>query len=99
MPLRQPERHARRLRPQREQAELGAEPAVVAGPRLLEPLQVLLEVRLAEERGPVDAGEHLRSSRRRASRRPATELSLNALIRPVEGPCGPRQRSTKGPFR
>ena len=30
---------------------------------------------------------------------PATELSLNALIRPVEGPWGPRHRSRNGPFR
>ena len=29
---------------------------------------------------------------------PATDSSLNALIRPVEGACGPRQRSVNGPF-
>ncbi len=30
---------------------------------------------------------------------PAIEFSLNALIRPVDGACGPRQRSVKGPLR
>ena len=40
-------------------SELPAELAVVAGARLLEPLQVLLEVLLREEGGAVDAGEHL----------------------------------------
>ena len=29
---------------------------------------------------------------------PATDCSLNALMRFVPGPWGPRQRSVKGPF-
>ena len=37
----------------------GPEAAMVARARLLEELEVLLELLLGEERGPVDAGEHL----------------------------------------
>jgi hypothetical protein len=29
---------------------------------------------------------------------PAVESSLNALMRLVDGACGPRQRSVNGPF-
>ena len=58
VPLRQPERGARRDLGEREQPELRAEPAVVARLGLLEALEVLLEVLLLEERGAVDAREH-----------------------------------------
>src|SRR5262249_47537049 len=57
--LRQPEGHSRRLRAKLEQAQLGSQLAVVALARLLDLLQVLLEVLAVEERSPVDAGEHL----------------------------------------
>ena len=40
-----------------EEVELAAEAAVVTGPRLLEPAEVLIEVRLGVERRAVDAGE------------------------------------------
>ena len=59
MPLRQPERHPGRLLAEHEEVELRAEPAVVARLRLLDPLQVGLELRLGEERGAVDPGQHL----------------------------------------
>ena len=55
----EPERHARRLVAQHEEAELRAEAAVVARFRLLDPLQVLLEVGLGEEGGAVDPGQLL----------------------------------------
>src|SRR5581483_6695538 len=58
-PIGQPERHPRRLVAQQEEAELRAEPAMVACPRLLEAPQVLLELLAREEGGAVDAGEHL----------------------------------------
>ena len=40
-----------------EEVELGADPAVVVRPRLLEPLEMRVEVGLREERGPVDPGQ------------------------------------------
>ena len=58
-PVRQPERHPRRLLAQHEDAELRAEPAVIARLRLLDPLEVSLEILGREERGPVDPGQHL----------------------------------------
>ena len=58
-PVGQPERHPGRLLAQHEEAELGAEAAVVARLRLLDPLQVGLEVLLREEGGAVDPGQHL----------------------------------------
>ena len=58
-PVRQPEGHPGGLLAQHEEAELGAEPAVVARLRLLDPLQVPLEVLLREEGRPVDPGQHL----------------------------------------
>ena len=58
-PVGQPERHPRRLVAQHEEAELGAEAAVVARLRLLDPLQVLLQVLLREEGGAVDPGQAL----------------------------------------
>ena len=57
--LGKPEGHPRRLGPQGEQPELGPEASVVAGPRLLQALEVRGELRPGEERGAVDAGEHL----------------------------------------
>ena len=55
--LRVPERRAGRVLGQVEEVELAPEPAVVAAPRLLEPLQVGVEVGLRVEGGAVDAGE------------------------------------------
>jgi hypothetical protein len=63
------ERAGRGDRIEVEQAELLAELAVVAGLRLLEQAQVLLELLAVGERGPVDALQHSGGSRRRASRR------------------------------
>ena len=54
-PLRMPERRSRRVLVEVEQVELRAEPAVVARAGLLEPLEVRVEILLAEERRPVDA--------------------------------------------
>ena len=56
-PLRVPERRARRDVGEVEQVELRPEPAVVALPRLLEPLEMRVEVALLEERGAVDPGQ------------------------------------------
>src|SRR5207244_1886914 len=56
--LRGPERRPGRDRIPVEQAELAAELAVVACLRLLDPVQVLLELLLREERRAVDAREH-----------------------------------------
>src|SRR5918994_313133 len=56
-PLRVPERRARRLLREVEEVELAPEPAVVARPRLLEPLQVCVEVGLRVEGGAVDPGQ------------------------------------------
>ena len=56
--VRRPEGVARRELGEVEQAELAAEAAVIARPRQLEPLEVLLERRLREERGPVDPRQH-----------------------------------------
>ncbi len=54
-PLRVPERRARRVLVEMEQIELAPELAVVARAGLLEPLEMRVEVLLAEERRPVDA--------------------------------------------
>ncbi len=58
-PARLPERHARRHLGEVEQVELLAQPAVVALLRLLDPLEVRVEVLLVEERRPVHAGQLL----------------------------------------
>src|SRR3954468_12045176 len=57
--LGKPERNSGRLRTEREEAELGSEPAMVARPRLFEALEMLIELPLREERRAVDAGQHL----------------------------------------
>jgi hypothetical protein len=54
-----PERAPGRDLVEQEEPELLAELAVVAGARLLETLEVVVEVLLLEEGRPVDAGEHL----------------------------------------
>src|SRR5581483_6503471 len=56
-PLRMPERRPRRVLREVEEVELHSEPAVVALPRLLEPLQVGVEVVLRVEGGAVDPGQ------------------------------------------
>ena len=58
-PLGQPEGGSGRDIAEREQPQLAAELAMVAGARLLEQGQVLLELFVRVERGAVDAGEHL----------------------------------------
>ena len=58
-PRGEPERHSRRLFGEHEQAELLAELAVVALARLLEALEVLLELLLGREGGAVDPRQHL----------------------------------------
>ena len=57
--MRQPERHAGRLRAELEEVELRSELAVIALAGLLEALQVLLQVLAVQKRGAVDAGQHL----------------------------------------
>jgi hypothetical protein len=57
--LGQPERHARGLAAQHEEPQLRTEAAMVAGPGLLDPGQVLLELGPREEGRAIDAGEHL----------------------------------------
>ena len=57
-PARMPERRARRHVREVEQVELTAQPAVVAEACLLDPFQVLVQRRLVEEGGSVDAGQH-----------------------------------------
>ena len=56
-PLRVPERRAGRGVLEVEEVELRPEPAVVVRPRLLEPLEIRVEVGLREERRPVDPGQ------------------------------------------
>src|SRR3954452_11199281 len=58
-PVRQPERHARRLLAEHEDAELRTEAAVVARFGPLDSLEMLLEIRLGEERRAVDPCQHL----------------------------------------
>src|SRR5581483_6254692 len=55
--LRVPERRARGVLGEVEEVELAAEPAMVAAPRLLEPVEVRVEVFPAVERGAVDTGQ------------------------------------------
>ena len=54
----QPEGHPGRFGAQHEDPQLRPQPPVVAGLRLLDPLQVGLEVGLGEEGGAVDPGQH-----------------------------------------
>ena len=54
-PLRVPERRPRGVLVEVEEVELLPQPAVVAGARLLEPLEMLVELLLAVEGRPVDA--------------------------------------------
>src|SRR5918994_2587008 len=56
--LRVPEHHARPLLLEMEEVHLAPEPAVVALLRLLELLQVSLEVLLRSPRRAIDSGEH-----------------------------------------
>ena len=56
-PLRVPERRARRMVGEVEEVELHAEPPVVAALRLLDPLEVRVEVILVVEGGAVDPRE------------------------------------------
>src|SRR5712691_5423833 len=55
-----PEGRAGRVLGEAEQIELAPEPAVVAAARLLEPLEVGVEIGLRVEGGPVDPGQLLR---------------------------------------
>ena len=55
--LRVPERRPRRVVGEVEEVELRPEPAVVARARLLEPLEVRVEIVLRVERGAVDPGQ------------------------------------------
>ena len=73
-----------------------AEPAVVALPRLLEPLEMRVEVGLRVERRAVDPRQlrFVESPRQYA---PARPVSLSALIGFEFWRCGPRQRSVKSP--
>ena len=79
-----------------EQVELRADPAVVVRPRLLEPLEVCVEVGLGEERGAVDPGE-LRVLLVAAPVRAREPRQLDRLDRQESWRCGPRQRSVKSP--
>src|SRR5581483_8691449 len=56
-PLRVPERRTGRMLGQMEEIELGTDPAVVALPRLLEALEIRVEILLVVEGSAVDAGE------------------------------------------
>src|SRR5512132_4357824 len=49
-----PERRARRMLVEMDEIELASQPAVIAALRLLEPLEVRVEVGLGEEGRPVD---------------------------------------------
>src|SRR5207245_2925134 len=60
--------------------ELRAEPAMVASPRLLEPLQVPLEILLRVEGRPVDPGQ-LRIRRLAAPVGPGEAGQLHGLVR------------------
>ena len=54
-PLRVPERHSRRELREVEELQVLAESPVVAALRLLDPVQVVLQILRIEEGGPVDA--------------------------------------------
>ena len=56
--LRQEERGCRRERVEREELELPAELAMIPRPRVFQPLEVLVELLLRQERSAVDALEH-----------------------------------------
>ncbi len=86
---RQPERGALGDLVEGEQPELRAEAAVVAGLGLLEALEVLRELRLGEERRPVDAREH------RAARVPAPVGARDGLE--LEGLDALRRRRVRAP--
>ena len=84
---------------EREQVELDAELAMVAPLGFLDALQILVERLLRFPRGAVDAlvSCGLFSSPRQYA--PLTAVSVNAPRRPVEGTCGPRQRSSQPSLR
>ena len=79
-----------------EEVEVDSEAAVVAALRLLEPLDVRVEVGLREERRAVDPRQ-LRVVLVAAPVRAARPVSLTALIGFEFCRCGPRQRSVKSP--
>ena len=96
--LRVPERRARRVLGEVEEVELAAELAVVARPRLLEPLEIGVEIGLRVERRPVDARQ-LRVPLVAAPVRAGELVSLTALIGSAFCRCGPRQRSVNVSLR
>ena len=79
---------------EREQPELAAELAVVALLRFLDLGEVRLQILVGQERGAVDALHRLvaRVALPVGVRRVS---SLNAFSLPVDGTCGPTQKSTK----
>jgi hypothetical protein len=81
-----------------EEVELLAQQAMVALGRFFEAREVGVEVLLREEGGAVDALQ-LRILLVAEPVGAGERKHLKALTRPVEGTCGPRQKSTKLPLR
>ena len=77
-----------------EQIQRLAEPAVIPALGLLQAMQVLVELLAGRPGGAVDALEHGVAAV--APPIGAGHLEqLEAPIRPVDGPCGPRHRSNQ----
>ncbi len=79
-----------------EEIELGPQPAMIAALGFFDLVQVFIELRLREETRPVNA-LHLRVALRALPVSAGDVRQLNALMRPVEGMCGPRQKSMNFP--
>ena len=86
---RMPERRARAELREREQVELAAELAVVPRAGLLEPLQVRGELLGAEKNAVPYTRVSIVLAASPRQYAPATDWSLNAPIRLVDGACGP----------
>src|SRR5215211_4567476 len=82
-----PEHEPRRLLLHVKEVERAAELAVIAFLGFLEPMQVRVLVFLLHPRGAIDPRQHA----------PASFISLKTFSLPVDGTCGPRQRSVNLP--
>ena len=91
--LRQPERGARRPRVEDEQLLIAADLAMVALLRFLQTVEVLLQLLFRQERGAVDALHRLVAGVALPVRVGRAQ-QLERLDRPVDGTCGPTQKST-----
>ena len=96
--IRMPEHSARRFFLEVEQVELAADAAVIALLGLFEPLQIVLELLVVGPGRTVDALQH-RVLRVTAPIGARDLRQLECADLPVDGTCGPRQRSPNRPGR